>query len=140
MSIVCTKCHSTRVICEAYINPNDNTLDHYSDESFDYGCCYDCDEFVVLVDINDTVDRILYEIDKFRSYSDSTSFYAQCNVTSRKGLYSPHRPAVISVGKQNEICDKSDVFYQCHDLEDLINLAKQGTDDFMITEFRYFFD
>lgn len=50
MSTICSKCHSTKVSCEAIVNPNTKEFIHYTDESFDYGWCDDCDEGQVLVD------------------------------------------------------------------------------------------
>ena len=36
-NVICCKCGSTNVTCEAMINPNTKDFDHYTDESFQYG-------------------------------------------------------------------------------------------------------
>lgn len=36
MSTICSRCHSTKVSCEAIVNPNTKEFIHYTDESFDY--------------------------------------------------------------------------------------------------------
>ncbi len=42
MSVICTRCVSTNVACEAIVNPNGNVFKRYTDESFLYGQCEDC--------------------------------------------------------------------------------------------------
>lgn len=34
MSVICTRCGSTDVACEAIVNPNGNVFMRYTDESF----------------------------------------------------------------------------------------------------------
>lgn len=51
MSVVCTKCGSLDVACEAMVNPNTKRITIYTDESFDYAWCNTCRNGVVITDV-----------------------------------------------------------------------------------------
>lgn len=63
MSVVCTKCGSLDVACEAMVNPNTKRIANYTDESFDYAWCNSCREGVVITDVNSNrgITNILYK-------------------------------------------------------------------------------
>lgn len=39
MSIICTRCGGTQVVCEATINPNTKVITEISDDSLQFGRC-----------------------------------------------------------------------------------------------------
>lgn len=42
MAVICTKCGSTDVLCEALVNPNTEKVVSYHDGAFMYGYCNNC--------------------------------------------------------------------------------------------------
>ena len=42
MSIICTRCGGTQVVCEATINPNTKVITEISDDSLQFGRCETC--------------------------------------------------------------------------------------------------
>lgn len=52
-NVICCKCGSTNVTCEAMINPNTKDFDHYTDDSFQYGWCDNCKTGVVISDTSE---------------------------------------------------------------------------------------
>ena len=49
-NIVCSRCGSANVRCEAMVNPNTKGFDHFTDEAFYYGWCENCGLGVALTD------------------------------------------------------------------------------------------
>ena len=68
MSIICSKCGGTHIMCEAMIEPNTKKFDHYTDESFLYGWCDDCHMGTILTD----VDEVKNDMDaRYRVFKES---------------------------------------------------------------------
>ena len=51
MSIICTRCGGTQVVCEATINPNTKVITEISDDSLQFGRCETCKVRSVLTDV-----------------------------------------------------------------------------------------
>lgn len=54
MSIICTRCGGTQVVCEATINPNTKVITEISDDSLQFGRCETCKVRSVLTDVEKT--------------------------------------------------------------------------------------
>lgn len=50
MAVICTKCGSTDVLCEALVNPNTEKVVSYHDGAFMYGYCNNCKDESMLTD------------------------------------------------------------------------------------------
>lgn len=59
MKVICTRCGGTNIACGAIVNPNTGKIIDYLDESFMHANCGDCEEEVVITD----VDRVKKDID-----------------------------------------------------------------------------
>ena len=57
MSIICTRCGGTQVVCEATINPNTKVITEISDDSLQFGRCETCKVRSVLTDVEKTKAR-----------------------------------------------------------------------------------
>lgn len=53
MSIICTRCGGTQVVCEATVNPNTKVITEISDDSLQFGRCETCKARSVLTDVED---------------------------------------------------------------------------------------
>lgn len=65
MSIICSRCDGTNIMCEAMIEPNTKKFCHYTDESFLYGWCNDCWKGTVLTDVEEVKNYITTEYQIF---------------------------------------------------------------------------
>ena len=74
MSVICCKCGSTEVSCEAIINPNTKELINYTDESFEYGWCDKCDENKPLTDTEEVKKDIDAKLIDFESTFGKEAF------------------------------------------------------------------
>lgn len=83
MSVVCTKCGSLDVACEAMVNPNTKRIAIYTDESFDYAWCNTCRNGVVITDVNSNKHRISRAYRKYKSENAALPSIAVCNVVVR---------------------------------------------------------
>ena len=54
MSIICTRCGGTQVVCEATVNPNTKVITEISDDSLQFGRCETCKARSVLTDVEKT--------------------------------------------------------------------------------------
>lgn len=84
MAIICTLCGGTNVSCECIANPNNGTLHYYTDGAFYEAYCDDCEENVVIVDIErerrDT--KMLYN-DFLKVYNEKPNI-ATCEIVLKE--------------------------------------------------------
>lgn len=59
MGYICTRCGGTKVACEAIVNPNTREIIDYLDESFAHAICGDCENEVII----SNVEEVKHEID-----------------------------------------------------------------------------
>ena len=65
-NIVCSRCGSANVRCEAMVNPNTKGFDHFTDEAFYYGWCENCGLGVALTDKEEIRNEILEKYHRFK--------------------------------------------------------------------------
>lgn len=69
MGYICTRCGGTNVACEAIVNPNTGKIIDYFDESFMHAICADCENEVIISDI----EEVKHEIDlRFHEFIERT--------------------------------------------------------------------
>ena len=59
MGYICTRCGETNVVCEAIVNPNTGKIIDYLDESFMHAICSNCENEVIISNI----EGVKHEID-----------------------------------------------------------------------------
>ncbi|CCZ70311.1 putative uncharacterized protein [Bacteroides sp. CAG:702] len=137
MSVVCTKCGSLDVACEAMVNPNTKRIANYTDESFDYAWCNSCRNGVVITDVNSNKHRISRAYRKYKSENAALPSIAVCNVVVRSSD-SLHRGVEIGLNKQLFSNDSS-LFSMVNGINELLTYCKFNQyHDFIITDFLYF--
>lgn len=65
-NIVCSRCGSANVRCEAMVNPNTKGFDHFTDEAFYYGWCENCGLGGALTDKEEIRNEILEKYHRFK--------------------------------------------------------------------------
>ena len=133
MSVICNKCHSTKVSCEAIINPNTKEFIRYTDESLDYGWCEDCNEGQFLVDTEDVKANIDKAFNKYKSNFGKEPLFALCHIMRKNDdapLYDMLFKLSTDINK-----DDGDVFFYCNGINGLKSLVEPSSNDFIITEF-----
>jgi hypothetical protein len=134
MSIICSKCHNTKVSCEAIVNPNTKEFIHYTDESFDYGWCDDCGEGQVLVDTEEIKANIDKAFNQYLSDFCKEPSFALCHIRYKGDDDGPFYDMLfklsVDVGAEDD-----EVFFYCNDVKDLKSLTEPSANDFIIIEF-----
>ena len=131
MSVICTRCGSTNVACEAIVNPNGNVFKRYTDESFLYGQCENCDTCPELTDPDEVkldIDRLYRE---FKSYSDTEPDYADCRIVY-KDDGNEHDIKISLKADDKSAAMEESIFYYCNCLSDFKSLAEYGCEDFIL--------
>lgn len=135
MKIICSKCGCTKIACEAWINPNDpktqEAIDHFSDDSFNYGYCQACKEFVCLTDVDEAKKNIDEKYLAYKEQSEKEPFAARCEITycsKQNGT----EEVLVKIG-----CDANgNKNYSpfCEDIDGLKALCDKTRENFIITE------
>lgn len=136
MSIICSKCHGTKVACEAMVNPNTKSFIHYTDDSFEYGWCDNCGNGQILVDTRETATRIGRAFDEYKSTYGKEPLYAICQVGFKNDEEPSHDMVFklsVDIGE-----DDDEIFFYCNSIKELEELAAPSSEDFLITGFNYF--
>lgn len=69
MGYICTRCGGTNVVCEAIVNPNTGKIIDYLDESFMHAICSNCENEVIISNI----EGVKHEIDlRFHEFVEKT--------------------------------------------------------------------
>ncbi len=136
MSVICTRCGSTNVICMAMVNPNGNVFEYYPEEAFEYGYCRGCDFDEVHAELTDT-DKVQQEIDiLYRSFIDSYETepdYADCRIVYKdNGTDLEVKIALTADNKAAAMNER--VFYHCDGISGLKSLAEYGDKDFIMVQ------
>lgn len=134
MKIICTKCGSTDVSCEAMINPNNKVFKHYTDEAFLYGWCDSCKTGTILTDPDEIQQKIQQKFDAFIKDNGKEPHYADCHIVWKdtNDHYDVKFHLAGDTGKDD------DFFFYCNSLEGLKSLTTFGCEDFIVTEIRRF--
>ena len=132
MSVICCKCGSTEVSCEAIINPNTKELINYTDESFEYGWCDKCNDDKPLTDTEEVKKEIDAKLIDFESTFGKKPLYASCQVAF-VGTDDPFQDLLFKLSSDVGN-DDDEVFFYCNGIEELKSLTELTTNDFIITE------
>lgn len=131
MSVICTKCGSIRVSCEAMVNPNDKSFIDFTDESFEHGWCNDCHEKTALTD----VDGVKAEMEKnYRQFVERYGHephFVTCWIVWKDDNNNPIWEKISLSLDVDEEKDEEILFYT-NGLEELKSLAEFGKEDFII--------
>lgn len=131
MAIICTKCGSTNVSCEARVNPNTRQVTSYYDGAFMYGFCNDCNDEAILTDTEETKREIEENFLQFVKINGQEPLYARCHIVYKDGS---EESVIIKLSSGCEEGVDDDVFYFCNSLGGLKFLAEFGMEDFIVTD------
>lgn len=137
MSVVCTKCGSLDVACEAMVNPNTKRIANYTDESFDYAWCNSCRDGVVITDVNSNKNDISCHYRNYNSENGVSPSIAVCDVFVRSSDCL-HRGVEIGLNGQT-VSGQHSFFAIVKDIDELLAYCDFNLHhDFIITDFLYF--
>lgn len=136
MKVICTRCGSTRVTCEAWINPNEKEMkeafDHFCDESFNYGTCEHCKDNVKLTDSDDLKNEIQDLYLKYRKTYNKEPQLARCEIT-----YCDQENDTIEtwikLSQDAHPDDDDEYFHYCNGISGLKSLCDKGSECFVVT-------
>lgn len=128
---ICTRCGGTKVACEAIVNPNTREIIDYFDESFAHAICGDCENEVII----SNVEEVKHEIDlRFHEFVEKTGKepeYVECQIVWKKT--GDDKRATIKLSLSINDDDNDDVFYYCNGIESFKQLAEYGMGEFIVT-------
>lgn len=127
--VICTKCGSMNVSCDATINPNTKKFKEYGSEAFLYGNCEDCNDSAYLIDIVEVRKMLDLEYQDFLQTMGVEPEVLSCQVV-RKAPYD-YQDVRIQLAPGNREGD--DIFFKCNGYPDLKRLTEFGNEDFMIS-------
>ena len=121
MAVICTKCGSTDVLCEALVNPNTEKVVSYHDGAFMYGFCENCKDESVITDTNGI------KVEK------KEPDYAECQIVWKED--GKDERVRIKLSQNVDEATDDTIFFYCNGLEELKSLAEFGGEDFIVTDF-----
>lgn len=137
MKVICTRCGGTNIACEAIVNPNTGKIIDYLDESFMHANCGDCEEEVVITD----VDRVKKDIDsmffEFVKKNGEEPEYVECQIVWKDT--GDDRGTTIKLSLSINDDDNDNVFYYCNGIESLKLLVEYGVGEFIVIDCWSFF-
>lgn len=131
MSIICTRCGGTQVVCEATINPNTKVITEISDDSLQFGRCETCKVRSVLTDVEKTKAAIKSGFAGFVEANGRNPHYASCRIVWK--YTNDSEDVKIRLLESGESIG-NDMFFSCNSLHALESLAKFGKEPFIVTE------
>ncbi len=129
MSIICSKCGGTHTMCEAMIEPNTKKFDHYTDESFLYGWCDDCQAGTILTDVDEVKNDMKAQYRVFKESYGIEPQYANCRIAWKDDRKQDDVKIILSAELAGD-----ETFYNCNSLNGLLSLAECRKEDFIITQ------
>ena len=130
-NVICCKCGSTNVTCEAMINPNTKDFDHYTDDSFQYGWCDNCKTGTVISDTSEVKKGISQKYKEFTETYNTEPQLALCRIIWKDDM----KETEVSIALENIPEEHDDtIFFYCDSLSDFMALAEYGGEDFIVTE------
>lgn len=129
--IICSKCGGINILCEAMIEPNTKQFSHYTDESFAYGWCEDCEKGTVLSDVDEVKNYITAEYKVFRESYNMEPQYANCQIVWKDTGETCNVRIMLSADAEAKD-DKA--FYYCDNIDELISLTEYNDRNFMVIE------
>lgn len=131
MSIICSKCGGTNILCEAMIEPNTKKFSHYTDESFLYGWCNNCQEGTILTDVEEVKNYMTTEYKIFIESYGTKPQYANCQILRKDTQKTCDVRIMLSIDATSE---DDETFYSCSSLNELLSLAEHGIKSFIVIE------
>jgi hypothetical protein len=133
MSVICCKCHSTNISCEAIINPNTKEFIRYTNKPSECGWCDDCTEGMHLVDTEEVKTNIDKAFNEYLSIFGKEPSFALCHIMYR-GDDNPFYDMLFKLSTDIDK-DDGDVLFYCNGINGLKSLVELSSNDFIITEF-----
>lgn len=131
MGYICTRCGGTNVVYEAIVNPNTGKIIDYLDESFMHAICSNCENEVIISNI----EGVKHEIDlRFHEFVEKTGKepeYVECQIVWEKTGNEQRKTIKLSLGINDD--DNDDVFYYCNGIESFKQLTEYGVGEFIVT-------
>ncbi len=131
MSIICTRCGGTQVVCEATVNPNTKVITEISDDSLQFGQCETCKARSVLTDVEKTKAAIKSGFAEFVKANGRKPHYADCCIVW-KDTNNLENVQIRLLESGESI--GNDMFFSCNSLHALESLAEFGKEPFIVTE------
>lgn len=128
MAVICTKCGSTNVLCEALVNPNTEKVVSYHDGAFMYGFCENCKDESVIVDTNGVKCDMEISYLKFCKVEKKEPDYAECQIVWKED--GKDERVRIKLSQNVDEATDDTIFFYCNGLEELKSLAEFGGEDF----------
>lgn len=135
MAVICAKCGGLDVSCEAIINPNTKEVKNYTDDSFLYGWCDNCNTGMVLTD-SDKVSKNIH--DKYNDFIKETGkepAFAVCEIIWKD----TNNIEEVNIALTNNTIENNDIFFYCPTIRGLNSLTTVGCEDFIVTLLKYFY-
>lgn len=135
MSIICTRCGSTDVACEAMVNPNGMVFKRFTEDAFRYGQCENCGSFIELTDPDDVIRDIEQHYQDYKNTSEKEPDYAEGRIVFKDdGESYDVRIAMKEYREEDDDSIDDKIFYYCDCLSDLKSLTRYGKGDFILVE------
>ncbi|MFS2410357.1 hypothetical protein AAH145_05380 [Bacteroides thetaiotaomicron] len=131
MSIICTRCGGTQVVCEATVNPDTKVITEISDDSLQFGQCETCKTRSVLTDVGKIKTAIKSGFAEFVEANGRKPHYADCRIVWK--YTNDSEDVKIRLSDSGEGIG-SDIFFSCGSLHALESLAEFGKGLFIVTE------
>ncbi len=131
MSIICTRCGGTQVVCEATVNPNTKVITEISDDPLQFGQCETCKTRSVLTDVGKIKTAIKSGFAEFVEANGRKPHYADCRIVWK--YTNDSEDVKIRLSDSGEGIG-SDIFFSCGSLHALESLAEFGKGPFIVTE------
>ena len=131
MSIICTRCGGTQVVCEATVNPNTKVITEIPEDALLSGRCETYKARSVLTDVEKTKAAIENGFAEIVKANGRKPHYANCQIVWKDTNDSENVKIRLS---ENCESDGNDMFCSCDSLHALESLAEFGEEDFIVTE------
>ena len=127
--VICTRCGSMNVACEAVINPNTKEFKDYGSEAFLYGTCNDCDNSTYLIDVIGVLKKLCAEYEDFLLTMNKEPEVLSCQVVQKEPYdYKDVRIQLTPGGREGD-----DIFFKCDGFPALKRLTELDNEDFVIS-------
>lgn len=128
--IICVKCGSANVACEAFINPNTKDFKRFTCEAFEYGYCYDCGDSSFLTDVDEVLQDIKKNYEDYKRERGKEPAMVSCRIVWKDTF----DELDVLIRMSEELADNDNFFFYCFDLSDLESLVDVGMNEFIIIQ------
>lgn len=117
MGYICTRCGGTNVACEAIVNPNTGKIIDYFDESFKHAICSNCENEVIISNIEEVKHEIDLRFHEFVERTGREPEWVECQIVWKETGDDQRVTIKLSSGISDD--DDNNVFYYCNGIESL---------------------